>query len=113
MCSFLRTYLYIKNIYLYMPRKVQSKYHINDKIVYHANTHLGWSIVIMPDNVLIDNYHTNIAHIHPNPKKHFIKNNLNEQDQYKILEIVLLHLDVNNGLILELLEEEVNDYHTN
>lgn len=83
---------------------------VNDKIVYHANTHLGWSIVIMPDNILIDNYHTHINHIHPNTKKHFIKNNLDEQDQYKILDMVLLHLDRNNGLILELLEEELNDY---
>lgn len=56
-----------------MPRKLQRKYQVNNKIVYHANTHLGWSIVIMPDNVLIDNYQTHIAHIHPNPKKHLLK----------------------------------------
>lgn len=93
-----------------MNRKVQEKHQIKDKIVYHANTHLGWSIVIMPDNVLIDNYHTHIAHIHPYPKKHFIKKNLKNQDQYKILDIVLLHIDLNNGLKLELLEEELNDY---
>lgn len=95
-----------------MKRKTQDKIIVKDNIVYHAKTHLGWSIVIMPDNILIDNYHTHVAHIHPDPKKHFIKNNLNNHDQYKILEIVLLHLDINNGLILDLLEEELNDYHT-
>jgi len=79
-------------------RKTQESFRIHDNIVYHANTHLGWSIVIMPENIIIDNYHVKNAHIHPSPKKHYIKIFIDNQNQYKILEIVLLHLDTNNGM---------------
>ncbi len=40
-----------------MTRKIQNKHMIGDKLIYTAKTPNGWSIVIMPDNILIDNYH--------------------------------------------------------
>lgn len=40
-----------------MSRKIQNKTIVKDWIIYHAKTPNGWSIVIMPDNILIDNYH--------------------------------------------------------
>ena len=56
-----------------MTRKIQNKDMIGDKLIYTAKTPNGWSIVIMPDNILIDNYHINKVHIHPNPKNHVHK----------------------------------------
>ena len=37
-----------------MTRKIQNKDMIGDKLIYTAKTPNGWSIVIMPDNILID-----------------------------------------------------------
>ena len=39
-----------------MTRKTQNKTIIGDKILYKVITPNGWSIIIMPDNILIDNY---------------------------------------------------------
>lgn len=90
-----------------MKRKTQTMKTIGDKKVYSANTPNGWSIVIMPDNILIDNYHIDEAHIHPEPEKHIIKEDIKEQDPEKILAIVLIHLNNNNGLNLSLLKKEL------
>lgn len=46
-----------------MLRKKQSSILVNGKTVYKAETPQGWAIVIMPDNILIDNYHIDKAHI--------------------------------------------------
>ena len=43
-----------------MTRKNQNKKPIGDKILYKVKTPNGWSIIIMPDNILIDNYHVGI-----------------------------------------------------
>ena len=40
-----------------MLRKKQSSILVNGKTVYKAETPYGWAIVIMPANILIDNYH--------------------------------------------------------
>lgn len=71
-----------------MSRKTQDKTTINDRIIYHAKTSNGWSIVIMPDNILIDNYHIGYSHIHPNPKNHEIKIKIKENDSDKIKELI-------------------------
>ena len=91
-----------------MKRKTQSSVEINDKIIYHAKTPMGWSIVIMPDNILIDNYPIESAHIHPNPEKHFIRENIKEQDSKKVLSIVLLHIELNKIVNIEKLKKELN-----
>ena len=78
---------------------------IGDKIIYSVKTPNGWSIVIMPDNILIDNYHINKAHIHPNPEKHFEKVELGKQDQNEIFEIIKDYLHIQGKLdINELME---------
>ena len=48
-----------------MTRKKQNQIPIGDKILYKVKTPNGWSIIIMPDNILIDNYYVGKAHIHP------------------------------------------------
>ena len=67
-----------------MTRKIQNKDMIGDKLIYTAKTPNGWSIVIMPDNILIDNYHINKVHIHPNPKNH----DLNASNSFDVEELM-------------------------
>ena len=71
-----------------MSRKIQNKTMIKDWIIYHATTPKGWSIVIMPNNILIDNSHLGYPHIHPNPENHEIKIPIKEKDSEKIKEII-------------------------
>ena len=90
-----------------MLRKRQSSILVNEKTVYKAETPQGWAIAIMPDNILIDNYHIDKTHIHPNPKKHIIKEEISEDNPEKVYETVLKHLYENNGLNLEKLKREL------
>ncbi|MBR5504264.1 MAG: hypothetical protein IKV87_07480 [Methanobrevibacter sp.] len=61
----------------------------------------------MPDNILIDNYHIDKAHIHPNPEKHIIKEEIGVDDSEKVLDIVLKHLYENDDLDLDKLKKEL------
>ena len=90
-----------------MLRKKQSPILVNGKTVYKAETPQGWAIVIMPDNILIDNYHIDKAHIHPNPKKHIIKEEIGEDDSEKVYETVLKHLYENDELNRDNLKREL------
>lgn len=90
-----------------MLRKKQSSILVNGKTVYKAETPHGWAIVIMPDNILIDNYHIDKAHIHPNPKKHIIKEEIGEDNPKKVYETVLKHLYENDDLNLDKLKKEL------
>ena len=83
----------IKSIFVY-DKKNSRQIYIGDKIIYNVKTQNGWSIVIMPDNILIDNYYSNIAHIHPNPENHTYKINLKCQSNEEIYEIIKDYLNV-------------------
>lgn len=88
-----------------MSRKVQNKILIGDKMLYNVNTPNGWSIIIMPDNILIDNYHGNKAHVHPDPKNHGIRVELGQQSPDKIFEIIKDYLNVSSIFDLDELME--------
>lgn len=88
-----------------MLRKTQNKLIIGDKIIYRAKTTNGWSIVIMPDNILIDNYHMNKAHIHPNPEQHVQKVELSLNNPDEIFEIIKDYLNVSEIFDVEELME--------
>lgn len=88
-----------------MTRKIQNKDMIGDKLIYTAKTPNGWSIVIMPDNILIDNYHINKVHIHPNPKNHVHKVEISQQDMEKILETIKDYLNASSSFDVEELME--------
>lgn len=75
-----------------MSRKIQNKTMINDWIIYHAITSNGWSIVILPENILIDNYPLGYPHIHPDPQNHEIKLQIKEQNSEKIKELIFDYL---------------------
>jgi len=88
-----------------MSRKKQNKTPIGDKSLYKVKPPNGWSIIIMPDNILIDNYHVGKAHIHPNPKNHEYRVELSLQDCEKIYEMIKDYLNVSNEFDLEELME--------
>ncbi len=88
-----------------MSRKTQSKTLIGDSILYNVKTPNGWSIIIMPDNILIDNYHVGNAHIHPDPNNHSFKIELGQQDSDKIFEIIKDYLNVSKAFDVEELVE--------
>lgn len=50
-----------------MKRKNQNIIKILDYSIYKVITPNGWSIVIMDDNILFDNYHFKGVHVHFNP----------------------------------------------
>ena len=88
-----------------MLRKIQSKMSVGDKIIYNAETPNGWSIVIMPDNILIDNYHIGKVHIHPDPENHSYKVELGKENPDEIKEIIFDYLEICHGFNLEELME--------
>ena len=88
-----------------MTRKKQDKSRIGDKIIYKANAPNGWSIVIMPDNILIDNYHVGKAHIHTDPQNHAYRVELSLQDCEKIYEMIKDYLNLTNDFDIEELME--------
>ena len=88
-----------------MSRKTQSKTLIGDSILYNVKTPNGWSIIIMPDNILIDNYHVGNAHIHPDPNNHSFKIELGQQGSDKIFEIIKNYLNVSKAFDVEELVE--------
>lgn len=59
----------------------------------------------MPDNILIDNYHINKAHIHPNPENHVYKIELGLNDPDEIFETIKDYLNVSKILDVEELME--------
>lgn len=57
------------------------------------------------DNILIDNYHLDKAHIHPDPKNHIHKVELGKQDSQEIFEIIKDYLNISGILDIEELME--------
>ena len=88
-----------------MTRKTQNKTSVGDKILYKVKTPNGWSIIIMPDNILIDNYHVNKAHIHPNPQNHAHRVELSLQDCEEIYDIIKDYLNISKKFDVEELME--------
>ena len=84
-----------------MTRKKQNQIPIGDKILYKVKTPNGWSIIIMPDNILIDNYHVGKAHIHPDPQNHTYRVELSLQNCEKIYEMIKDYLNVTNNFDIE------------
>lgn len=88
-----------------MSGEKQNKTTAGDKIIYKVKTPNWWSIIIMPDNILIDNYHVGKAHIHPDPQYHAYRVELSLQDCEKIYELIIDCLNVSNEFDIEELME--------
>ena len=81
-----------------MSSKIQNNIEINNKKVYHAETNKRWAIVILPDNIVIDNYHQKCVHIHPNHEKHYIYEELEQYSKLEVFEMVCLHIERNKDV---------------
>ena len=84
-----------------MKERDQKVIEIQDKFIYSNITPKGWSIVIMPDKILIDNFHHGFPHIHPDRREIKIK------DLEDAFIIVLNHIESNNGVQYNKLREEL------
>lgn len=86
--------------------KKQDSFNLHGKRIYLASTIGGWSIVIMKDNIVIDNYHNKGGHIHPDPEKHPYEIKIKHDTQKENTKLVMEHINKNKGLKLnELIEE--------
>ncbi|MDR0912476.1 MAG: hypothetical protein LBM96_07755, partial [Methanobrevibacter sp.] len=75
-------------------RKTQEKYTIYDKDIYIVYLMpKKWSVIIMPENIIIDNHHVTYPHIHHNPKKHYQKTKINLEDPVEVHEKVIKHIE--------------------
>jgi hypothetical protein len=92
-----------------MERKDQKNIKIHGKIIYNVQFGDSWSVVIMPDNILIDNYHSDKVHIHPDPLKHYKKIYVANNDLDTVYSVVHNHIDINKGLLLEDLIKELKE----
>jgi len=79
-------------------RRIIEKY---NKKVYGSFNKKGFSVVIMSDDILIDNYHNGYPHIHPDREEIKTKT-LNDT-----LTVVLRHLEKNKGINLSKLRKEL------
>ena len=85
-------------------RKAQIKNTLYNKDVYLVDLIPDkWSVVIMPENIIIDNHHVTYPHIHLDPSKHYKKEEINLKDGNEVYNKVMEHIEENEGLNLELL----------
>lgn len=92
-----------------MKEKDQITIDLHGKILYKVKYKINWSIVIIPDNILIDNYHGKGGHIHYDPKKHEIQEKIKTNDLEEAYTIVYNHVDNNKGLKLNQLRKELKE----
>jgi hypothetical protein len=90
-----------------MQNKNQITIELHGKILYKVKYKINWSIVIIPDNILIDNYHGKGGHIHYDPENHKIQEKIKTDDLKEVYNIVYKHIDNNKGLKLYQLRKEL------
>ena len=104
-------YFYISfskfNIIFVMKRKNQTIIHLLNYSLYKVITSNGWSIVIMDDNILFDNYHERGVHVHYNPHNHKDWIKIKEYSVDELFLIIKTHIINNGKLNLEKLLQEV------
>jgi len=91
-----------------MQRKNQTKITLYNKDVYMVKlVDSKWSVVIMPDNIIIDNHHIAYPHIHHDPNKHYLKERIKVKDGNEVYNKVMDHVEKFKGLNLEKLIDEL------
>ena len=87
--------------------KTQTTLHLHGKTIYIVKATGGWSIIIMPDEVILDNYHNKGSHIHLNPENHKEEKEIKHTTQNENLNLVVKHIEKNKKLILNDLIKEL------
>jgi hypothetical protein len=80
-----------------------TKYNVHDRTIYRKRSKRGWSIVIMPDGIRLDNFHGY-------PRIHWNKDDVDEiiYDNYEIvLEIIRGHIARGKDINLTDLKKEL------
>lgn len=69
------------------------------KVIHDRESPAGWAVVVMPDYILIDNYHGE-PHIHTNPRVRARdrKVSIRTMDREEALRILLAHIEANRGI---------------
>ncbi|MCL2687084.1 MAG: hypothetical protein FWE58_00940 [Methanobrevibacter sp.] len=87
-------------------QKEQTKLHIQGKTIYIVTADGGWTLIVMPDKIILDDYHNKGGHIHPEPKNHKKEIKIKFDTQTENLNMLVNHINKNKKLILnELIEE--------
>jgi len=90
-----------------MIKRSQDSISVSDYIIYKAETDSGWSVVIMPDGILINNYHHGYVHIHPDANNHGKRIIIGDYNQDQVHYIVYNHIFYNKKLIIKELIKEL------
>ncbi|KZX12050.1 hypothetical protein [Methanobrevibacter curvatus] len=88
-------------------RKEQTTLHLQGKTIYIVTAKGGWSLIIMPDKIILDNYHNKGGHIHPEPKEHKKEIKIKHDTQNENLNVLINHIKENNELMIKELIEEL------
>lgn len=103
--DFFSTNIYnLQGVYQHMKIQSESKDKVTDRYVYRRKSKRGWSVVIMPDNIRIDNFH-GFPHIHIKKKAGHEKIGIDDPDM--VYQIVMDHLEREKGLNIKKLKEEL------
>jgi len=92
-----------------MKNKDQITIELHGKILYKVKYKINWSIVIIPDNILIDDYHRRGGHIHTDPRNQRIREPIKCNDLETNYKIVYTHIENNKGLKLNQLIKELKE----
>ncbi|MDR2623652.1 MAG: hypothetical protein LBC39_03630 [Methanobrevibacter sp.] len=84
-----------------MKKRTENKLKLHGKTINYSMSLKGWSIVIMPENILIDNFHHDFSHIHPDRKE------IKTEDLQSILILVIKHVNNNKCVNYETLRKEL------
>ncbi|MBF4468621.1 MAG: hypothetical protein ISP01_04385 [Methanobrevibacter arboriphilus] len=87
--------------------KTQKILHIQGKTIYIVKSTGGWSLMIMPDEILLDNYHNKGGHIHPEPENHKKEIKIKFNTQTENLNIIVTHINQNKKVIIKELIKEL------
>lgn len=63
--------------------------------------------MIMPDEVLLDNYHSKGGHIHPEPEEHKNEIKIRFNTQPENINIIVNHINQNKKVIIKELIKEL------
>lgn len=87
--------------------KTQTILHIQGKTIYIVKAAGGWSLMIMSDEILLDNYHNKGGHIHPEPENHKKEIKIKFNTQTENLNIIVTHINQNKKVIIKELIKEL------
>ena len=84
-----------------MKRNTNQDIQLFEKRIIFQETIRGWSIVIMPDNILLDNYEHGFPHVPPDRAE------IKTKTLYETLFIVKRHIEKYEKVEKDLLREEL------